>query len=128
MPAKQRVRSYDGRDRPQPCTAQLMRVHGESPPIAVGQLQASALQLAAKHTTLFEQITKDISFLAINPPGEEREHQPESGDVDHGRSLYHRSASLPWPIDPVVGHYAVSPAALPAPDGRCVGEALRKPC
>ena len=40
-----------------------MRAYGESAPIVVGQLQASAPQLAAKHTILFEQITKDISFL-----------------------------------------------------------------
>ena len=89
MPAKQRVRSHDGRDLPQPSTAQPIRAHGESAPIVVGQLQASAPQLAAKHTILFEQITKDISLLAVQPPGEEREQQLERGDVDHGGSLYH---------------------------------------
>jgi hypothetical protein len=58
-------------------------------PIVVGQQQASAPQLAAKHTILFKQITKDISFLAIQPSGKEREHQLERGGGEHGRSLYH---------------------------------------
>ena len=105
MPAKQRVRRHDGRDLPQPSTAQPIRAHGESAPIVVGQLQASAPQLAAKHTILFKQITKDISFLAIQPPGEEREQQLERGDVDHGRSLYHGPQILPSPVDPVMGHF-----------------------
>lgn len=90
MPAKQRVRRHDGRDPPQSSAAQPIRAHGESAPIVVGQLQASPLQLAPKHTILFEQITKDISLLMVQPPGEEYEQQLERGDVDHGRSLYHR--------------------------------------
>lgn len=90
MPAKQRVRRHDGRDLPQLFTAQPIRAHGESTPIVVGQLQASTPQVAAKHTILFEQITKDISLLAVQPPGEEGEQQLERGDVDHRRSLYHR--------------------------------------
>ena len=93
MPAKQRVRSHDGRDLPQPSTAQPIRPHGESAPIVIGQLQASTPQLAAKHTILFEQITKDISFLAVQPPGEERKQQLERGDVDHGRESISPAAS-----------------------------------
>jgi hypothetical protein len=53
--------------------AQRMRAYGESAPIVVGQLQVSAPQLAAKHRILFEQISKDISLLAVPPPCEERE-------------------------------------------------------
>jgi hypothetical protein len=41
MPAKQCVRSHDGRDLPQPFTAQPIRSHGESTSIVIGQLQAS---------------------------------------------------------------------------------------
>ena len=89
MPAQQRVRSHDGRDLPQPSTAQPIRSHGESAPIVIGQLQASTPQLVAKNTILFEQITKGFSLLAFQPPGEEREEQLESGGVKHGRSLYH---------------------------------------
>ena len=89
MPAKQRIGSHDGRDLPQPATPQSIRSHGESAPIVVGQLEASTPQLAAKHTILVEQITKDVSLLAVQPPGEEREQQLESGGVEHGRSLYH---------------------------------------
>ena len=61
----------------------------QSTPIAIGQLQASAPQLAAKHTILFEQILKDISLLTVQPPREDGEHQLERGDIDHGPSLYH---------------------------------------
>jgi hypothetical protein len=89
VPAKQRVRRHDGRERTQTCAAHPIRAHGESAPIVVGQLQASTPQLAAKHTILFEQIPKDISLLAIQPPGEERKQQLERGDVDHGGSLSH---------------------------------------
>src|SRR5687767_9459315 len=89
MPPKQRVRSYDGRDRPQPCTAQLIRVHSESAPIFVGQLHASPPQLVAKHTILFEQIPKDIPLLAVQPAGQKCEQQLERGGVEHGGSLYH---------------------------------------
>ena len=89
MPAKQRVRSHDGRDLLQPSTTQPIRSHGESAPIVIGQLHASTLQLAAKNTILFEQITKGFSFLAIQPPAEERQQQLERGGVDHGRGLYH---------------------------------------
>ena len=77
MPAKQRVRRHDGRDLPQSSTAQPIRAYGESAPIVVRQQQASALQLAAKHPILFEQISKDISLLAVEPPGQEREQQLE---------------------------------------------------
>jgi hypothetical protein len=52
-------------------------------------VQTSTPQLAAKHPILFEQITKDFSLLAVQPPDEEREQQLESGGVDHRRSLYH---------------------------------------
>ena len=89
MPAQQRVRSHDGRDLPQPSTPQPIRSHGESAPIVIGQLQTSTPQLAAKHPIFFEQITKALSLLAVQPPDEEREHQLESGGVDHRRSLYH---------------------------------------
>jgi hypothetical protein len=68
MPAKQRVRSYDGRNLPQPPTAQSIGAHGESAAIRVGQLQASSAELSAKHTIFFEQVTKDISLLTIQPP------------------------------------------------------------
>ena len=73
MPAKQRVRRYDGRDLPQLSTANLIRTHGESAPIVFGQQQESAPQLAAKHTILFAQITKNVALLAVQPPSEERE-------------------------------------------------------
>jgi hypothetical protein len=108
MPAKQRVRSHDGRDLPQSSTAQRIRAYGESAPIVVAQLQVSAPQLAAKHTILFKQITKDISFLAIQPPGEAREQQLQRGGVEHGRSLYHGPQVLPSSVDPVMGHYALT--------------------
>ena len=81
MPAKQRVRSHDGRDLLQPSAAKPIRSHGESAPIGIGQLQASTPQLTAKHTILFKQITKDFSLLAVQPGGEEREQQLESGGV-----------------------------------------------
>ena len=83
-----------------------IRTYGESAPIVVGQLQASAPQLAAKHTILFKQITKDISFLAIQPLREEHEQQLERGGGEHGRSLYHGPKVLPSSVDPVMGHYA----------------------
>ena len=105
MPAQQRVWRHDGRDLPQSSTAQPIRAYGESAPIVVGELQASAPQLAAKHTILFNQIAKAISFLAIQPPGEEREQQLEAGGVDHGRSLYHGRQVLLSSVDPVMGHY-----------------------
>jgi hypothetical protein len=105
MPAKQRVRSHNGRDLQQPSTAQPIRSHGESAPIVIGQLQTSTPQLATKHTILFEQITKDFSLLAVQPPGEQREQQLESGGVDHRRSPYHgpqivgrRSSIQAWDI------------------------------
>ena len=89
MPTKPRVRSHDGRDLPQPATAQPIRSDGESAPIVIRQLQAPTPQLAAKNTILFEPITKDFSLLAVQPAGEEREQQLESGGVEHGRGLYH---------------------------------------
>ena len=116
MPAQQRVRSHDGRDLPQPSTPQPVRSYGESAPIVIGQLQTSTPQLAAKHPIFFEQITKDLSLLAVQPPDEEREHQLESGGVDHRRSLYHgphivgRRASIQsWDIT------ACSPSGRPKP-------------
>jgi hypothetical protein len=118
MPAKQRVRSHDGRDLPQPSTAQRIRSHGESAPIVIRQLQASTPQLAAKNTILFEQITKDFSLLAVQPPGEEREQQLESGGVDHGRSLYHGTQIVgSSSVDPVMRHYGLA--------GGCVWVASR---
>ena len=108
MPAKQRVRSYDGHDLPQPSTAQPIRPHGESAPIGIGQPQASTTQLPAKHTILFEQIPKDFSLLAVQPTGQQREQQLERGDVYHGRSLYHGPPVLTDVVDPVVGHYEVN--------------------
>ena len=75
MPPKERVRSHDGRELPQPCTPQPIRAHSQSTPIAIGQLQASAPQLAAKHTFFFEQVPNAISLLTVQPPGEEGEHQ-----------------------------------------------------
>ena len=89
MPAKQRVRSHDGRDLLQPSTAQPIRPHSEPAPIVIGQLQASTPQLAAKHTILFEQVTECVSLLAVQPPSEESEQHSECGGIDHGRSLYH---------------------------------------
>ena len=89
MPAQQRVRGHDGRDLAQPSTAQPIRLHGESAPIVISQLQASTPQLAATYPIFFEQITKDFSLPAVKPPDEEREQQLESGGVDHRRSLYH---------------------------------------
>jgi hypothetical protein len=86
--------------------AQTIRAHGKSAAIVVGQLQASAPQLAAKHTILVEQITKDILLLVIQPPGKEREQQLKRGDVDHGRSLYQaagrgrRQSIQLWDITP----------------------------
>jgi len=88
MPAKQRVRSHDGRDLPQRSTAQPIRSHGEPAPIVIGRLQASPLQVA-KNAILFEKIPKDFSLLSVQPAGQEREQQLESGGVDHNRSLYH---------------------------------------
>ena len=73
MPAKQRFRRHDSRDLPQLSTAKPIRSHGESAPIIIGQLQASTPQLVANNTILFEQITKDVSLLVVQPPGEERE-------------------------------------------------------
>jgi hypothetical protein len=67
----------------------LIRARGESAPIVIGQLQASPPQLAAKHAILFEQITKGVSLLAVQPLREESEEQSERGRIDHGRNLYH---------------------------------------
>ena len=92
------------RNRPR---AQTIRAHGETAAIVVGQLQASAPQLAPKHTILFKQITKDISFLATQPPGEKREQQLERGGVEHGGSLSHGPQVLPSSVDPVMGHYGL---------------------
>jgi hypothetical protein len=89
MPAKQRVRSHDGRNLPQPSTAQPIRSDGEPAPILIGQLQASPLQLVVKNAILFDQIPKDFSLFSVQPAGKEREQQLESGGVDHSRSLYH---------------------------------------
>ena len=64
---------------------------------------------------LFNQIAKAISFLAIQPPGEEREQQLEAGGVDHGRSLYHGRQVLLSSVDPVMGHYALGCVASDHP-------------
>ena len=77
MPAKQRVRRHDGRDVPQPSATQPIRPHGESAPIIITQPQPLTTQLPAKHTILFEQIPKDVSFLAVQPAGQKREQQLE---------------------------------------------------
>ena len=53
--------------------------------------------LRAKHTILFEQIPKDISLLAIQPPDEESEQQLERGGIEHGGSLHHGPQVLPSP-------------------------------
>jgi hypothetical protein len=45
-----------------------MRAYGESAPIVVGQLRASTAQPAAKHPIFFEEITRDISLRAVQPP------------------------------------------------------------
>ena len=106
MPAKQRVRSHDGRDLSQASTAQPICSDGEPTPILIGQLRASPLQLVAKNAILFEQIPKDFSLLSVQPAGKEREQPLESGGVDHSRSLYHRpQTSGPSSDDPVMGHY-----------------------
>jgi hypothetical protein len=50
----------------------------------------------------------DFSLLAVQPAGEERERQLESGGVEHGRSLYHCPANRgPSFVDPGMGHYTV---------------------
>ena len=105
MPPKQRVRSHDGRELPQPSTAQPIRAHSKSTPIVIGQPQASTPQLAAKHTILFEQIPKDISLLAVQPPYEEREQQMERGGGDHDPESISRAASPASCIDPGMGHF-----------------------
>ncbi len=129
MPAKQRVRSHDGRDLPQPFTAQPIRSDGEPAPILIGQLQASPLQLVAQNTILFEQIPKDFSLLSVQPAGKEREQQLESGGVDHSRSLYHGPQNRgPSSDDPVMGHYghALTRCGSPNHSGRPTGSTCRK--
>ena len=107
MPAKERVRSHDGSDFPQPLTTQPIRPHGESAPIIITQPQRLTTQLPAKHTILFEKISKDVSFLAVQPAGQKREQQLERGEVDHGASLYHGAKWSVVSVDLVVGQYQV---------------------
>ena len=118
MPTKQRVRRHDGRDLPQSSTAQRIRPYGESAPIVISQVQASATQLAAKHTILFHQIRDRLALLAIHPAGEDGEHHLEGGRVDHGRSLTHEVKLLCRVGRRVVGHYGLMNADRRADEGR----------
>lgn len=102
MPTQQRVGRDDRRDLAQRLTTQLARPHGESPPVVIGQPQASFAQLAAQDAIFFKEIAEDFTLLVIQPSGEDGEQQPESRGVDHGQSLYHASPfhALRWSIQP----------------------------
>jgi hypothetical protein len=50
-----------------------VRAHGKPAAVVVDQLQASALQLSAQDTVLFNEIADDVSVLAVQPPGEHGE-------------------------------------------------------
>jgi len=114
VPAKQRVRRDDGRDLPQSSTAQPIRAHGESATIVVGHLQASAPQLTAKHTILFEQIPKDITLLTSSHPV-----RSVSSNWNAERSItagvYITTSVVPWRVDPVMGQYGHRPGGKGQP-------------
>jgi hypothetical protein len=111
MPAKQCVRSHNSCDLAQLLTAQSVRPRRESAPVVIGQLKASAPQLAAKNAILFEEIAKDVPLLAIKPAGQHGEQQLERGGIDHEPGVYTtgRDPCL-IPADPEVGHYGIARA------------------
>ena len=101
MPAQERIWGDDRGDLAQPPTAQPVRPHGKPTPLVIGQLQASAPQLPAQDTVLFNEIAEYVSVLAVQPPGEDGEQQLERRDVDHGGNLYHGPISCHLsPVDP----------------------------
>ena len=109
------LRAYDNRRRISASTPrwldacleyQAVRPPGQPAPVVIGQLQASAAQLAAQDTILLNEIAEHFSLPAVQPPGEEGEQQLERRGVNHGGNLYHgpgshvpfRPSIQPWDI------------------------------
>jgi hypothetical protein len=49
----------------------------------------------------------NFSLLAIQPAGDEREQQSESGGVEHGQVYFRGRKSWPSSVDPDMGHYGL---------------------
>ena len=79
----------DRGDLGQPLKAYAVRPYSKRAPVVIGQLQASALQLAPQDTILFNEITEDLPLSAVQTAREDGEHQLEGRGFDHGRSLDH---------------------------------------
>src|SRR5882672_9392532 len=88
MPAKQRVRRDKGCNLPQGPPAEAMSSSGQSPPVVIGQSQASATEVAAKQAVLFPQVAENLSFASVEPTGEDEQQKLEGRDVDHSPSLF----------------------------------------
>jgi hypothetical protein len=83
VPAEQGVGRDNRGHLTQPATAYAVCACRESPPVIIGQLQASAVQLAAQDAVFFEEIAKSLVLLAVQPTREHKEEQMESGGIDY---------------------------------------------
>jgi hypothetical protein len=65
--------------------------------------------LSTQESVLLNKIAKNVSVLAVQPPGDDGEQQRERRGVNHGGNLYHgpgfRALS---PVDPAPGHYGMA--------------------
>jgi hypothetical protein len=97
MPPQDRVRRDDARDLTQNLPTQPMPTDRQPASIAIGELEPLSMQLASKDPIFLHQIRDRLAFQAIHPASHDSQHHPESGRVDHDRSLYHLPQALPIP-------------------------------
>jgi hypothetical protein len=89
MPPQNRVWCHDGGNLTQDLPSQLVPAYRQATPVGIRELEPLLTQLASQDAVLLHQIRERLPLLAIQPAGEDGEHQVESRRVDHGGSLQH---------------------------------------
>ena len=79
VPAQDRVRCHDAGDVRETLPSEGLPFHGESPPLIVGEANASRAVCRAEDPVLLQQVLDDVLLLSIDPAGEQQEQEGERG-------------------------------------------------